>query len=483
MRACACAAVLLAACGVEHSPAAGPPEPVDLAAGLAGAACGDVVVALPGDYDGPLTVPAGVRVVVEPPGSAVVRGSDGSAAVLEVRTGACGPAVVAGLGVVSQAGVAVRVTGDGEASFSDVGVEVLRGYGLVADGPARLSLSRVTLAAEMEDAGALRYPIDPSLFPVLGLVVAHVGAAELDEVAVRGFAGIAATLQCATVAWRGGGVEDAMGVGVLQVDGDVDLTDVAVERTVNCPHMTCAMSNQVIGYVLADGGRLTTTRVRLADNGGVGLLQDGATSGHDDLVVTGQATVGLWLQGGADDPAATAFSLEGDGSRLADNGGAGLLSEASGDVSVRGAYIGPARELEVPCGPVCRERVAYGLRLTDVAGVVALSDLEVAVEDGIGIHLGCDAACLDRVQVQDIRLQGGPGAGLCLPEGVERPEGWTTEEAPTLDPGRCEGTGTWGSGFMHAREPESETCRSDFGDLPGARLEVGVSGLLLDAGD
>ena len=459
-------ALSLAGCQIAHVEEG---ELVDLAAGLAGAACGDVLRVRPGEYAGPLVVPAGVRVVVEPPGAATVGTHDRRVVALDVRTGDCGPTSVEGLAVEADGGAAVRVIGAGTAALSDLALRVRRGLGLVVDGPTRVTASRVEIVGDIAQPDELRYPINTADVPVLGLVVANVEQATLEDVQVTGFAGVAATLQCSGVTWRGGAVAGSVGTAVLQTGGEVTLTDVAVSDSTKCPHLSCAVAGPVYAYVMVEGARLTTTRMTLRDNAGFGLVQDRSSSEHVDLTVSGHAGYGVWVQGTNDDPWARAFTLSGAGSVLTDSGGANLVSVASAGVRLTGARIGPATERAVPCGELCMELVEDGVHVAGVEGAVVLTDLDVEVQGGVGIRLLADEAGLGSVDVQDVRFAGQPGASLCLPPGLRRPPRWTTDgEDPAVVATACAETSGWGGKLEALASGTSETCRDDLGLFPEA---------------
>ena len=85
---------------------------VDLVTGLESAAAGSTVRALPGSYDGPLTVPAGVTVEIVG-GRASVEVEGGFA--LRVLTAPGKVTQVTGLDITVRSGPGILVTGPGEA--------------------------------------------------------------------------------------------------------------------------------------------------------------------------------------------------------------------------------------------------------------------------------------------------------------------------------------------------------------------------------
>ncbi len=103
-----------AALGLCEGPA------VALDAALAEAEAGDTVVAEPGTYTGPLTVPAGVTVC----GSAEVEiEGDGDNFVLRVASDSGLTTAVYSLSIVSRASEAVLVVGDGDVLRYDLSIE------------------------------------------------------------------------------------------------------------------------------------------------------------------------------------------------------------------------------------------------------------------------------------------------------------------------------------------------------------------------
>ncbi len=302
---------------------------------LAAAGAGDVVRLTGTRVSGAFAVPPGVRVVGDPGAEVVARGG----AAFRLSAGEPAPGL-SGLRIVGEVGAALVVFGEGGAVLEDLEVEAARGVGLAAEG-VRLELRRMQIRGPLQGAAdpllrQLGAVIDPSLVAVAGLVVAG-GRVDIEDLEVVGFAGFGALFHGTAGEWRGGSVRGCVGSGVLAEGSDLQLREVEVADGLVGRKVGFAIAGN--GLCVAGDAVVETQSVTVRDVHGPGVLQDGATSRHMDLVAEDNGWAGVWVQRSPGSEAAPALAIDGAGSRLQNNAGAGIYLWRSGGLAVSGLAV------------------------------------------------------------------------------------------------------------------------------------------------
>ncbi len=426
-------------------------------AALMGASPGDTVELGACEIEGPLRVPPGVTLA----------GTDGTVVVAPIESGAivalggsdAAPTVVRDLRVRVEGRIGILLRGGGTAEVQRVAVEARRGIALGASELASLELTDVSLegpvtADDADDPRWLRVlpaPVEPAECPgcecapgtydaaedrvcdaagrfatwtaTHGLVLTRIVTAALSNVDVHGFAEWGALFTESAVDWRGGAVEDTIGVGIRQVGGTLGFADLTVAHT-----HAGLRGDRPYGVIVSDGGGLYGDRMRVHDNDRYGILVAGARGRITDLVATDNGDAALWIA------ESTSFGLDGVATRVADNDFAGVVVLASSDVVLAEGAIDRTRTVERPVGAIGLVRVGDGVQIADTRGNVELRDLVLEDNERAGLVLdlgasGVGDAAFARVTVNGTGAQLGAIAGRPSAAGqltVELPAGWDT---------------------------------------------------------
>ena len=420
--------------GAEEEPE--PPcsgTPVPLLEALAGAGAGDVVVAAAGEYAGPVRVPPGVMLCALAGDEVkIVTGEAGTA--LKVETAAGEETVVENIDVSSAGGVAVMVIGEGSARLRKMTVTSLAGFGLAAEGPDELRLEEVSVGGPVTNPFDVEYPIDPRVFPTIGIAMADIASLRMSGVVVRGFAGFGAVFYKVSGSWQGGGVSETVGVGVLQDGGSLDIRDVAIRKVDNCRTVRCSHYNMVFAYALIGGGVLDSVNFSLVNSKGIGLFQEKATSAHENLRISENRYIGVWLQEVNGEGEGGGFRFSGAETLISTNGGGGVFALNSGGVLLEDGRIEETAEVMLPQEEITSEPWADCVQVNNVDESVALRvtlrDIEVDTDNEagngrVGVLLSGLRGENGKIEVQGLRISGSQGNGLITQSGIEREESWT----------------------------------------------------------
>jgi hypothetical protein len=312
--------VLAGACGGD--------ECAELASRLAGASAGERIELGACRADGVFSVPPGVIVAGAGPAT-VLAASEGAAAV----TLAPG-ARLESLTIESDADVGLSASGTGEAiAITDVTVRASRGIAARFD-EAAIELARVSFVGPVteDNADSVPSPASSAEWATHGLVITSSGSSAspvvLEDVTTSGFARFGALFVDSHVAWRGGGATANLPVGLMAQGGSVVLDGVELGDT-----LAGVQAFAPAGAIFRDGVDVTTTDVLASQNHGYGIIQDGSTVSHANLVASDNTEPAVWLQ------SAAMFELAGDASELSGNMLAGIVVGGGSSASIRDALV------------------------------------------------------------------------------------------------------------------------------------------------
>jgi len=412
----------------------------DLASALAAAEPGAELTAPSCELTEGITVPAGVTLRGPSDGAVTITTASGAALTVETRGGST--TIVEGLTLSSSGSVAILLLGDGDVELRDLQVDASAGFGLVGEGLTRVVAESITISGSIGDVRAVRYPIDPDLFPAIGVALSEIADASLENVDVSGFVGFGAVLSNVDGGWSDSALSDNLGVGALVQGGELSLTEVIVSGTANCPHVSCAASNQVFALAVAQSSsgptRLDTFGLELRENAGIGYFQDGAQTSttHQRLSISGNQLVGAWIQNVAGGEELLAFDLDGSDGAIRDNGGAGVVLHSAAGVRLDGATVSGTRVISVGVEDAGTVNMADGIQVIDLEGRLELRDVLIATANEAGtarVGLLVDGAIAENGFVVDgLAIEGSEGLGLLLQNGAEQPADWDVNVSEPL---------------------------------------------------
>jgi hypothetical protein len=360
---------------------------------IGAAAAGQTVVADGCRIEGDVRVPSGVtfegrggavvagQVVLEP-GSrlvGVIVESPGPTGVL--ATGATGDAesvVLERVEVRPTSGVAVRIEGLG-ASLTNV---VLSG------------------TVDRDNADAVPPMPESSEWPTHGLLLVDAGSTaspvSLDDVSINGFARFGALFRNSHVIWRGGEASRNLTVGAMAERGTLTLEGVGFRE-----NYQGVQPYPAFGAVFTAGIEVSSTDLEARGNEGYGVLHDGATAGHVDLLASDNGDAAVWVQ------SSSAFMLAGASSSLSGNRLAGIvvvdspnamIQDATIDTSILGTRIdGETGRVDVGDGihAVLSSAAGFmvdGVSMTGNERTGVLLDVADADVDGVFMRVTVDGA-------------------------------------------------------------------------------------------
>ena len=396
---------------------------------LRNAIAGDIVEAENGTYYGSFLIPAGVTLKAKENGK-VLLVYDEAGFVVKMETGGDIPTKLLGVAIESQADVALMLVGAGEAEIKDSSIVCYRSFGLLADSLSSLTLNNLDLQAQVSDLSALSYPIDPALYPAIGLITSGIGNFTAEALTVSSFAGFAAIFSETSGQWLEGAVMDSIGVGILVEKGSMQFNGISISNIKNCINTTCSMLNQVYGLAAVNGAALITDGLIISDNDGIGLFQDHSGGAHSNLSVENNSMPGVWLQDvGASE--STSFSISGSENSLASNGGAGLVAHRSGRISLSETQVSSSFEIPITKDDSSSEFWADGLQLVDLNGDVSLQNLTLNDNARIGLLLSGVADTQPEITITDVTITGNGRYGFRAQSGmISNPE-W--QDQMTID--------------------------------------------------
>lgn len=370
---------------------------------LAGAEPGDVVHVEAGRYEGSFVVPAGVTLEGSGKGATVlvVAGEDPA---LVLQPGTPGSAAT-DLTIESSgpSGAAVLAHGAGDAALRRVNVEASVGVAVAAEDLDRLILDEVTLSGPVDAANVGEFTSAGVLDSgYAGLATSRVAAVEITALDVRGFAQFGAVFAHSGVSWTGGTACGTLGVGIMFAGGSGTLDGVTI-----CDVFAGLRIYWASGLVIAAGADVTTTDVTITRVEGVGVLQDGSTSGHLDVDVADNGFAGIWLQNGAGTLAAPALRVSGAATTISANGGGGVIAVASTGIDLQDALIEQTTLLGKIVGETTLVMVGDGVQLVGSVTDVLLRSLTISDNGRIGILVDGAGMSLAGVVMQDVVVSGG----------------------------------------------------------------------------
>jgi hypothetical protein len=289
--------------------------------------------------EGPLMIPAGVTVQGLGKGMSRISSKAGGLAV-QLMPGK--PAArLTGVTVVSNGTAAIASWGEGSVELEEVEVQVNSGVGIAAEKLSSLSLKHVTVAGLVNDRNALSYPpeVSPKNAPTHGLVALGIGKVDLSDVSLSGLADFGALVLGSTLTWTGGGTSSTLGTGLFVGGGATTLTDVSLCGTFRGKRSRLAANGAFTGKATITSHGLTT-----CDGEGLGLLHVDVTATHSDLVATGNAAPGVWVQG------SPSFELAGTSNVIDKNQLAGLVFVDVLKVKLANAKISNTGMAKLPFG-------------------------------------------------------------------------------------------------------------------------------------
>jgi len=462
-------------------------------AALAAAASGETVELGACEVQGPLHVPPGVTLA----------GTAGSVVVAPVESGAIialgGPAetVVRDLDVRVEGRIGILARGGGAVRVAGVAIDARRGIALGASELDDLILDDVSMTGEIHadnatdprwvrvagapaEPGACPDPSDCDCAPgdrddaagevcdasghwatwtaTFGLVLGGVASATLTDVEVDGFGRWGVLSTDSDVRWDRGGVRDVLGIGVRQVGGSLDLTDVHAQAT-----HAGLRGDSPYAIQVTDGGRFTATRLTLSDNDRYGLLVHRATGRLDDVLGERNGDAALWLSETDD------FEVAGTATRLADNAFAGAVVVRSSGVRVADGAIEATAEQERAVGTIGVLRVGDGLHVTAATGAVEVADLRVRDNARAGLVIDLGATGAGAVRFDGVEVS---GTGTQLGAIAGRPAGAGQLAVTTVD--------AWDDGITRSGDVTANDA--SFGGTVAAVTEA-LPGIVVTPGD
>ena len=393
---------------------------------LAKAMPGDIVEADPGTYYGPFTIPigvtlkstdaGGVRLVYDKPGY-----------VVKMESYASPPTAIEDISIESKASVAVMLVGDKCASLKQIGIKCYKGFGLAGENLSEISMNTVSLSGQIANLNSISYPIDPNVYPAIGMVFSSVADVQLEEVDITGFAGFAAIMNDTSGSWASSEIADNIGVGILLDGGNVIMNDLDIIRVENCKLSSCTFSNQVYALAAVGGNNLTSSNLGITNNGGIGLFMHQSTGEFVDLNVSDNKKIGVWLQEVSGSGERKGFSLKGTNNTIEGNLGAALVAHSSGDIEIEDASLSttlmyPISETEIGSGDW-----ADGIHVVNLAGDLSLRRLTMDNNERIGVLLHGKTDETASITIEGLTISGEGEYGFRAQGGIDRESAWDDE--------------------------------------------------------
>ena len=418
-------ALAASACG--GSDGAAPCDREGAQAALDGAGPGDTVSLGACEVQGPLRVPASVR-LAGTEGTVVVADPESAAVILTPGV----PATeLASLTVRATGRAGVIATGAGDVSLDDVTVVATRGVAAGFAGLGSLDVSSLTIAGpvtastasspeylrvvaaapppgecppgatcectpgETHDDGRVCDSVGrwARVGPAYGLYLGGVADAVLTDVDVSGLAEYAVVLSDSTVRWTSGSVGENLGVGVRQIGGSLTLDGVSVETTLQGVRGAPAYA-----VAATDGATIDATSLSLLDNERYGLLLLDGSGTFVDLLAERNADAAIWC-GSCD-----GFAMRGTATMLSDNGFAGVVVAASSRVHIEDAVVTGTLTADRPVGEFGVRRVGDGLHVLSSAVDVTVERVALRDNGRAGLVVDLGAAESPSIVFRDVTV-------------------------------------------------------------------------------
>ena len=398
----ACLALALAATAVFSAGCDGGsdcPDAAALQARLDGAAPGTTISIGACRLRGPLAIPAGVTLSGAGPSSTIIDAPAGSIGVtLEPSSNPATPTTLTDVAVESTGCAGVVARGSGAVALARDDVRPHRGIGIGIEDATSVALEDVVItgAVTTANADATLPPSAPftceSTDPAShGLVLVRVADARLDRVRADGLAAFGALFVSSTVTWTGGGARTNLGTGIEVWGGRAALESIELADT-----RDGLGAIESFDAVFAGGASVETSALSVIGGDSYGMLHDGATARHVDLVASGNGFAGVWAQG------TTGVEISGSSS-IEDNGFAGVAALDATGVVVRGATI--ARTVErIAISGVRTIRAADGTHL--VRSTATLDSVTLRDNARVGLLVELGGASTSSIGLTSITVDG-----------------------------------------------------------------------------
>jgi hypothetical protein len=399
-----------------------PPNRWTATGDLERAQAGDIVSLSAGTYPGPLKLKAGVTLESDGSGEVIIQGPPMKGCLLVQTAAESGPTLVRNITLRAKRGAALAIGGNGEFVGSKLKVEVDAGVGIASEGPRKISLEQVTIRGTqaLELLRQKPFPLLATATPVIGLLVSKVEQLDLQELQISAFAGFGALIhEVKQGSWTKGGVEQTVGVGLYVGGGELALTDVRLDGNLASRQQQALVP---AALMLAGNAIVTTTRLGVMGNAGIGILHGPAVSFHTSPTIWNNERVGLRLHGG--ETTLRDASVE-------RNRGAGLLLRGGGRLEMNSARVVGTRPLLVREGQGRQVKASFGDGLQLVMTKDKLTRLILRNVDfidnarsGCLLH-GADPGAGSRaLHIEDVGIWGKGAWGLVVQAGMGHWTAW-----------------------------------------------------------
>jgi hypothetical protein len=361
---------------------------------------------------GAIEVPAGATLKGMGADRSVIAGDGAHAAVL-VRADQ-GTTVVSGFKILSKGPAGLVARGSGSVRIEGVTVEATAGVALGAENLGKVEMATVSVSGPvtMANASSVSNQVTPADNATHGLVLVNVSEADLSDVKASGFASVGALFAGSTVSWSRGGSSDNLGLGVQVEGGKVTLDSLSVCRTLQGVLLLPAF-----GLAVTGGAEVSTTALKVCENQGFGLLQDGGTASHAQIDLEDNMNAAFWAQH------TERLDLTG---MATGNHFAGIVLVDAQNAAIHDAQISnTVLATRVFHGSTMEYQVGDGVQLVDAADTTVLKDTTIANNDraGILVDLGGSTAKAMTFDNVTVRVSGALQHGA-IAENGPAPSGW-----------------------------------------------------------
>lgn len=349
--AAALSAVLIGACGSSTEETSGPfCDGPGLATALSKAAPGETVRVGACRVTGSFTVRAGVHLSGAARGQSVIVASGGPGVVVSPAAGASSS--VADLSIESDGVAGITAIGQGEVVVERVDVTATKGIGIGAEGNSTLTINDAKLTGPVNAGNAATLPAEatPKDTATHGIVVVRVADARLSNVTVTGFGDFGALFDQSTVSWQGGSASANRGTGVMVQGGKATLESLKLCGTLGGSHKLPPYAG-----VFSQKAAITSRRLEVCDNAGVGLLHTDSPGVHVELTATNNAGPAVWTQ--------QSDSLTITGTEIKNNAYAGLVCIETKAVTVKDMKFTTNVNGKKPVGSTGADELGDGVQL------------------------------------------------------------------------------------------------------------------------
>ena len=393
---------------------------------LADALPGDIIEAEPGTYPGPFEIPEGVTLKATAAGG-VRLVFDETGYVVKMHSYDSPPTSLQDIDIESKASVAIMMVGNNDVMLKNIEVKCFKGFGLAAENLSGISMDTVDLVGRIDQTNSISYPIDPKVYPAIGVIFSSVADVQMQGVDISGFAGFGAIMNATSGSWASSKIADNIGVGVLLDGGNVVLNNMDISRIENCKQLNCSSSNEVYALATVGGNVLTSTNLNIIDNGGIGLFMYQSSGELADLDVSDNKKMGIWLQEVSGSGVRKGFSLKGENNTIENNLGAALVAHSSGDIEIEDTSLSTTLLYPISETELGSEDWADGIQVVNLAGDLSLKRLTMDNNERIGLLLHGKANENATITIEDLVISGGGEFGFRAQAGIERENAWDSE--------------------------------------------------------